>query len=57
MASQTNDNRAARLTCTGVSPTQFGRSIVVSFSRELSNGEIQFFREVCERTAPLMEDR
>ena len=31
-----------------------GKSILVAFSRQLTDAELRFFHEVCERTAPLM---
>jgi hypothetical protein len=52
-----NDNRIARLTCLGVSRcVDHSQALLVSFSRRLSDDELRFFHEVCQRSAPLMED-
>lgn len=32
------------------------KAVLVSFNRKLSDAELRFFHEVCERSAPLMED-
>ncbi len=51
-----NDNRRQRLTCPGVSRMgDNDKAILVSFSRRLSDEELRFFHEVCQRSAPLME--
>ena len=47
-----------KLVCRGVSrdaesPGQ--TAVLVTFSRQLTNAELRFFHEVCERTAPLMD--
>lgn len=31
------------------------KAVMVSFNRKLSDDELRFFHEVCERSAPLME--
>ncbi len=51
-----NDNTRARLTCPGVSRMgDNDKAILVSFSRRLTDDELRFFHEVCQRSAPLME--
>ena len=32
------------------------KAVLVVFSRRLTDDELRFFHEVCERSAPLMED-
>jgi hypothetical protein len=46
------------LKCSGVSrDSENLKSIVVSFSRRLTDDELRFFHDVCGRTAPLMDER
>ncbi len=33
------------------------KAVLVSFNRKLTDEELRFFHEVCERSAPLMEDK
>ncbi len=57
MGDVANDNRRARLTCPGASRVSDNdRAILVIFSRPLTDDELRFFHEVCQRSAPLMED-
>ncbi len=32
-----------------------GKSVLVHFTRALTDGELRFFHEVCARSAPLMD--
>ena len=48
-----NDNR---LTCFGVCrDAENPKAAVVVFNRRLTDAELRFFHEVCERSAPLMD--
>lgn len=51
-----NDNVRARLTCPRARRV-FGdeNAVLVIFSRRLTDDELSFFLEVCQRSAPLME--
>lgn len=57
MAETANDNRTLpTLKCRGVARVQDNpRSVEVIFSRRLTDDELRFFHEVCERSAPLRE--
>ena len=44
------------LKCPGVArDAENPRCVVVAFNRPLSDDELRFFHEVCQRSAPLME--
>lgn len=46
-----------RLTCPGVTRmADNDKAVLVSFSRRLTDDELRFFHEVCQRSAPLMAD-
>ncbi len=47
--------RTGRLSVRGIGrDADDERSVLVYFSRRLTDHELRFFHEVCERTAPLM---
>lgn len=56
MSDGASDNRLARLTCPGISRVADNdRAVLVIFSRPLTDDELRFFHEACQRSAPLME--